>query len=362
MSCPTGYLRLSPCAAVAVLVTFGLLVAAGIAITFSPLKSGYADAPPRGPGDVELYRAEAERIHAGQGYYAAAADELRPRGYPTQNVFNWRTPLPMWLIGNLPDPRLGKVILGLCGLGLLLLGYALAADEGGVRQGVGCALLLAGALLPCILGDLFVMPELWSGTFLALSACAYGRRLPRLGFVAGLAALFVRELAGPYCALCLIISWKQRRFGEAAAWLAGLAAYAAFFALHAATVAGLHGPQDLAHDHGWIRFGGAAFVISTCQMSAWLLVLPQWITAAYFMLALLGLAGWHSAAGERIGVCLAMYVALFAVVGQPFNQYWGSMFAPLLCFGVARAPASLRDLWRAATRNSRQASAYVPGT
>jgi hypothetical protein len=52
--------------------------------------------------------------------------------------------------------------------------------------------------------------------------------------------------------------------------------------------------------------------------------------------------------GERAGVTLAMYVALFAVVGQPFNQYWGSLIAPLVCLGLARAPVSLADLWRAA--------------
>ena len=39
----------------------------------------------------------------------------------------------------------------------------------------------------------------------------------------------------------------------------------------------------------------------------------------------------------------------FAVIGQSFNQYWGSLIAPLLCFGVARFPASLRDLWQVAS-------------
>ncbi len=63
-----------------------------VAITFSPLKSGYADAPDRGPGDVALYRAEIDRIHAGESYYSVAGDELRTRGYPTRSVFNWRTP------------------------------------------------------------------------------------------------------------------------------------------------------------------------------------------------------------------------------------------------------------------------------
>jgi hypothetical protein len=192
------------------------------------------------------------------------------------------------------------------------------------------------------------MPELWSGVLIGLSVCAYGTSRPRLGVAAGLAALFFRELAAPYCALCLALALWRRQRAEAALWLAGLAAYAVFFAAHANAVLALLGPDETAHEQGWVRFGGTAFVLSTCQMSAWLLLLPQWVTAVYFMLSLVGLAGWHAPAGERIGLAVALYVALFSIVGQPFNQYWGSMFAPLLCFGVARAPASLAALWRAA--------------
>ena len=77
-----------------------------VAVTFSPLRSGYADAPSRGAGDVELYHAEAARIAAGDNYYTAIESELRERGYPMKSIFNWRTPLPVWLVGVLPG-RLG---------------------------------------------------------------------------------------------------------------------------------------------------------------------------------------------------------------------------------------------------------------
>jgi hypothetical protein len=46
----------------------------------------------------------------------------------------------------------------------------------------------------------------------------------------------------------------------------------------------------------------------------------------------------------------AACTAAFAVVGQNFNQYWGSLIAPLLCFGVARFPASLWDMCRTAVQ------------
>ena len=74
---------------------------------------------------MALYRAEVDRIHRGEGYYQAAAAELTPRGYPTRSVFNWRTPLPMWLLGKLPAAAIGKVLLG--GLALLLVLMAMEA-------------------------------------------------------------------------------------------------------------------------------------------------------------------------------------------------------------------------------------------
>ena len=85
----------------------------------------------------------------------------------------------------------------------------------------------------------------------------------------------------------------------------------------------LIGPNDVAHTQGWVQFGGAGFVISTVQMNAYLLLLPQWVTAIYFALALLGFAGWTSQAGQRAGITAALYVVAFSFVGQSFNQYWG---------------------------------------
>ena len=101
-------------------------------------------------------------------------------------------------------------------------------------------------------------------------------------------------------------------------------------------------------------FGGAAFVISIAQMNAYLLLLPQWVTAVFLMLALVGFAGWNTPAGRLAGFTAAGYLAALAMVGQDFNQYWGSMIAPLLCLGLARGPSALVDLWRAARLGGRR--------
>ncbi len=127
----TGFARLRPLAARSVLCVTLLVAFGSIGITLSPLKSGFADAPYRGPGDLALYRTEERRIRAGESYYEAANVELRQRGYPTRSLFNWRTPLPMWLLGKLPDPALGRVLLGL----LALAATCLRLRLGGARCG-----------------------------------------------------------------------------------------------------------------------------------------------------------------------------------------------------------------------------------
>src|SRR5262249_42674640 len=157
---------------------------------------------------------------AGEGYYAAAATELRARGYPTKSVFNWRTPLPIWLIGVV-HPLVGKVVLSGLGLLALLMLFAAVERTATLRQAGLAGLLLSGALMFCVLGDLFVMPVLWAGVLMALSVAAFGLQRPLVGVAFGLAALVCRELAAPYCVLCLALAVRDRRWRETALWVVG---------------------------------------------------------------------------------------------------------------------------------------------
>jgi hypothetical protein len=164
---------------------------------------------------------------------------------------------------------------------------------------------------------------------------------------AGLAALFFRELALPYCAIALALAWRHRRRAEWRTWLAGFALYGLFLTFHALAVARRLTPADRPAA-GWVQFGGTAFLLATCRMNAFLFSLPSWASALYLPLAVLGLGGWRGETGCRLGLTAAVYLAAFAVVGQPFNNYWGLLPAPLLPFGFASAPAAVRDLTRVA--------------
>jgi hypothetical protein len=348
----TGYARLTPRQARIVLLALLLLTVFCVAVTLSPLAQGRVGKPACGEGDAALYRAEVDRIRAGQGYYQAAAAELVARGYTTRSVFNWRLPLPIWLIGHMPVVALGKALLGLLAAAVVLTAYEALAREGSVRLALGCSLLLTGPLMLCVLGDFFVMPVIWAGVLIALSMCAYGLNRPAWGTAVGLSAAFCRELALPYCVVCAVIAGWNRRRGELAAWTVGLAGWLVYFGLHWVQVAGLITPDARAHSEGWIQFGGTSFVLSTVQMNPYLLLLPQWVAALYFVAAMLGFAGWQTPLGQRAGLTAALFVAGLGMVGQEFNQYWGTLFAPLLCFGFVRFPRSLRDLWKAAAKSA----------
>jgi hypothetical protein len=340
------------------LAAIGLIAAGLVALTFSPPARGQAGTPVRGQGDIALYWAEVRRIHSGQGYYDAAAAELTGRGYPTRSVWNWRMPLPMWLLGRLPDPRLGKAMLGLLAVALLLAAFAALARQTPTagRDGAICALLLTGPLGFCALDGLYVSPCLWSGVWIGLSLAAYGLGRRGWGVAAGLAALAFRELALPYCLVCAALAVARRRWPEGIAWGLGFLGFAAFLGLHCVQV-GPRIPADAhAHAQGWVQFLGAAFVIATAQMNLYLLLCPQWVAALYLTAALVGFAGWNTELGQRAGVTAALFVVGFACVGQEFNQYWGVLIAPLLCFGAARFPASLAELCRAAVASERQAA------
>lgn len=346
----TTFARLTPRQARAVLLGLLGMGLFCVAVTLSPIASTQVGKARPGAGDLALYRAEVERIHAGQGYYAAAHAELTARGYPTRSVFNWRLPTLGWCLGHLPSLDAGKVLLGLLALALMVVSFeVLAREQGhGLGRPIACVLLLSGPLMPCVLGDLVVAHELWAGVLIALSIGVYGLERPCVGAALGLAALFIRELALPYCVLALGLAWWHGRHREMAVWLVGLVLWAAYLAIHAWQVQPWIPADARTHSTSWIQFGGAAFVLATAQMNAYLLLLPQWVTALWFVAALVGMAAWSSPLGERTGLTLCLFVVAFSVVGQDFNQYWGSMFAPLFCFGAVQFPAALGDLWRAA--------------
>ncbi|HLN33327.1 MAG TPA: hypothetical protein VK395_36705 [Gemmataceae bacterium] len=313
------------------------------------LKRNDAHAPAQGGNDLRLYRSIVERVHAGENYYDAAGTELRARGYPTGSVFNWRAPVYAWVLGKLPAPVWGQVLLALLAIVTLLMAVGVLQREAGTWPAAAGVLLLLGPFVWCIDGDAFFAQELWAGVLITFSVCAYGYGRWPMGLGAGLCALFFRELTLPYCLIAAGLAWRQGRRREVLAWVAGFALYAIFLAFHAREVLARVTPADRVPG-SWLQFGGAPFLLATCRMNVFLFALPAWVSALYLPLSLLGLLAWRGPVGTRLALTAGTYVAAFSIVGQPFNNYWGLLYTPLLSFGIVRAPVALIDLCKAIVR------------
>src|SRR5262245_47437665 len=131
----SGFARLSPWAARAVLLVTAATMLFFANVSTSSSAINYAAKPRRSAGDIALYLAEVQRISRGENYYKAANHELRERGYPTRSVFNWRTPLPMWLLGMLPSEAARRAMIGIFAVVLLGLGMHVATRERNVPSG-----------------------------------------------------------------------------------------------------------------------------------------------------------------------------------------------------------------------------------
>jgi hypothetical protein len=347
---PTRFSNWRPIPARAALAVTALVIAGFLGVASATVTRPIEDRP--GDTDGDLFRKVVQRVHAGASPYDAFERTFREYDYPVRSVFNYRTPLLTWFLGRLPGPAWGRAILAALMLATALMAYATLARQGSGPVASAVALLLMmGTFSYSFIGDTYLYYELWAGTLIALSICAYDLGRRPLGVATGLLALFLRELALPYALISWLIAWRQGRRREAAAWAVGLAFYSVSLILHIlAVMPRIPAARGTFNGSSWVHFGGPAFLLATCRINLLLLASPPWVVALYLPLCLLGLLGWRGETSLRIGLIVAFYLAAFSVLGALFNFYWGLLYGLLLPFGLAWAPASLRDLWSASFR------------
>jgi len=298
---------------------------------------------PKSGEDLRCYYAIAGRIHAGEGYYQAAYQELQRRGYPTDSVFNWRLPFLATLLGKLPSPEAGQVIAILLSFFTLWLWIDVAAKRMPLLQVALGAVPLAGLAVYSFIAIIFVMHELWAGILISISLLAHGRGWRRLSLAAGILSLFIRELALPFAAVMFSMSLADHRRKEAIAWLFGILAFFSMMAFHANQV------HAFTHSHAnlnftkWVAWGGWNYVLATIQVQPFLFVCPSWVTAVLAPFALVGFLAWRDPLGKRMGLTAAAYVLIFLFVGRNNNAYWGLLYCNLVPLGLLYAPVALSN-------------------
>lgn len=304
---------------------------------------------------MDLHLATIARVAKGDDYYVAVGEELRNRQYPTRSVFNWRTPALYRVLAL--SPFICRLALGALALVVLFATVKLLSPRPVPVVIVG-SLLQSGALGMAADNTAWMFHEVWASMFIALSALAYASRLWRAGAILAVLALFLRELAAPYVALCAVLALRGRRKQEVQVLAVGGVLYVLYYALHVSRVLAHQRPDDIAHAASWIHWGGVQFILATLRTSTLLNDMP--ITVLACALTLLAAGTLHDGLSVHLRGTAAVYMLLFAVVGQPFNWYWGWVPGLVLPIVMAHGLLVFQQLWSAALRGTRPAGAH-PG-
>lgn len=305
-------------------------------------------AAPAREGDEALFASFVEDLRQGTPYYTGMGAELRARGYPSRSVFNWRTPLHLEAVAALGIPSAHIVIRALAVILVAMAAWSLSVY--GVETALRAAFSALGAAAPLLLGfpGPVVFGEAWCGALIGLSLAWYTRRYWTAAAICGVAAVFLRELAAPYAIVCGLLALHARRRREFAVWLAGGAAYLVYFGVHAWVAQMAMRADDLAHAQSWIRWQGLAFVFETASWYGWSMVAPKILVP---LLVAAGLTGTTAPSmPPQLRAAILCYVLTFAIVGQPFNSYWGLVTAPMWAFGIMYSADGARWLSGRATR------------
>jgi len=327
----------SPWVARAILVAMAGLLAAAAYLGRAPVITGTVK--PGEFSDNDMHRIVADRVRAGESYYDALGAELRRSGYATKPFFHWRLPTLLWTMGKLPLAAAGKGIL------VAITAIMIFVWANRLRPSVGfsltcvAVLVLTPSLVLAVLTNWYLQHELWAGVLIALSLGLHDGRHTKAGILSGLAALAIRELALAYVLIMCVAAAYERKTKEAIAWAAGIVAFAVFLGIHASIVFPRQMTADLS-DPSWLRFAGWPFVTACSSWMFWSLI-PYWLAA---MLAVLGVFGLAASRRFRMLATVAIYMAAFSVVGKPFDDYWGLMYAPLLAIGLVYSGPAIRDL------------------
>jgi hypothetical protein len=318
------------------LVIFALAAVYTLAWQMTPIADPSEEHPSTGATDMSLFRDVVGGIRTGGTYYDVMGSALRTHNYPVRSIFNWRQPWLLQALARIPD-WCGRLTL------VLLAGLMIVKATGILRREMVGALFVINAALPAAAAQSVFFAEIWAGLLIALSVVAYAKDKRAEGVLWGLAALFVRELAAPYCILATLIAIRERRWREVVAWSAGLAVYGALFAVHAWRVFQHIRPDDPAHASSWVYFGGLPFLFQIWRTDGLFMLLPR--PAFAFVVVAIIASWWSSRIPLHTRGAIAAYSISFLIVGLPFNTYWGFVVAPVMGIWLSYAYDGVHQLF-----------------
>jgi hypothetical protein len=303
---------------------------------------------PKATTDGTLYRAIDHRMALGEGYYAAAIAEHRAHQFPLRPSVTVRPPLLAEITTAIGGPNAMGWLLRLTGLvTFLALAARFASSIKGAPTRIAATVIAAFSIAMLTPIDLAIYHDIWAGILVALALVL--RRPDRwlASVVVAFLAVSIRELAAPILIVMAASAAYERRWHEAAAWLAALGLSAALLALHWHQVAALTAPGDLTSP-GWLRALGWPWVVHIFSMTNAIQIFPTAIGAALVPVAIFGWATAERGLAIRVSLWIFGMACVFMVFGRSENYYWGALVAPILPIGLAFAPTGVARVVRLA--------------
>lgn len=309
-------------------------------------------------GDINMYRAVALRVRAGEPYYAAAFRELSLGGYATNPVWNFRLPTLAYLSKCLPDPAQLRWLLQALSVSAIAAWVLAVRRASGERASFAAFALLLPTLAITLTPSAFWLHETWAGLLLSLSLALDALHRSRASLLAWLAAACVRELSVLHAAVRLVMAALERRRGAVVGWALALAVFAAILGVHAYWASGFVA-ADALRSTSWLALGGYRFLLVLTNRCTPLVSAPDWVTALILPACVYGFAAGSAGATRYVGPVVLAYLAAWLFLGRPDNEYWGHMIAPLLPLGLLQLPTALERA-RGSAAGSRRAQTPVP--
>lgn len=297
--------------------------------------------------DLRLYDRIAERVGAGENYYAVAVEEQRARDFPVRPGLAVRLPTLAFGHAYLGTWGMGSLGVLLAILTLLAWWVRLQDEPGGTERRIFVLLLLVIGAGVGFKPQYLALHEVWAGMLIALSLGLHRPGLWLWAWLAAALALAIREHALPFVLLMGAMAWIRGDRKEAMGWLGLVVVFGIVLALHVSMVSALTSMAD-PPSPGWLSLRGLGGWTANIVTSSPLQLLPGWLGAMLVIVPLIGWAGWKSDLGETGLLLCAGYGLAFMIAGRDNNFYWALVIMPLWFVGLAFVPQALASLWNSA--------------
>lgn len=281
-----------------------------------------------------------ERLRHGGTFYALVADSLRSAGVALRPALFFPVPTLPVIAAAVPAMVVVAMLWVLAAAAVATWQMRLAPIMAGrAGRAVTLVLLIAGAGAAVRI-DLAVMPEVWSGLFIALSLAIrrQGRWIEAAAL--GLAAALLHPAAALYLVVMAVMASRDGERREAGGWAIAATLLVPVLAFHGFAAALVVGPLDAAAA-AWSTPIGPLAALAGIGAVTHAALLPTGVTVAAAVLAIIGWGVWADPLARRAGTTLVAFVMLLVVGG---NAATALLVAPIALVGLVFVPDAMREL------------------